>query len=149
MRPAEDTVLAALVKDMGNKLAAMPPGLEAMMLWGMKLMLSIAQRDWDDAASLRSKEITELSALLRQGASMCPPALQVALWKAVDGAAEHGHDIRVSALERTLDGLRQALIELQAWLETSAEEEAHALLDECWAFLVRSNERRVVHTKPW
>lgn len=149
MRPAEDKVFAAVVEGLDRKLATMPKGPEAMAAWGMRSMLSIAGRDWDDAASLRVGEIAELSPLLRQGISLCPSELQSVLQKALDRAEDYRHDLRISALEDVLDGLRRALIELQTWLETSEEGEALTLLDKCWAFLVRSNDRRVVHMKPW
>lgn len=149
MRPAVDNVLAAVVSGMDRELGSLPPGPDWLKLWGMKGMLSIVQRDWDDAASLRSNEITELAALLGKAAPICPQALGSRLLQAVAHAECQWHDLRVSALERTLDGLRQALIDLQSWLETSDQDDAPVLMSECWSFLVRANRRRLVVMQPW
>lgn len=149
MRPPVDIVLSALVAGMNQKLAILPPGPERMMLWGTRTIFAAVARHADDAAAMRLEEIQELSGLLRDAASICPPELAARLTQATDEAQGAERDIRVSALERTLDVLRAALIELHVWLETSSHRQAPALLARCWDFLVRANAKREFPAKPW
>lgn len=149
MKPAVDLVLSTLVDGMARQLAFVPPGGERMKLMGMKVLLGILARQADDAAALRLAEIRELQALLQHAAGHAPPPLAGQLRDAAAGAAGAADDLRISALERALDGLRAALIELQAWLETTDHPEAPALARQCWALLVRANARRQVPDKPW
>jgi hypothetical protein len=149
MKPAADIVLSTLVEDMGKKLAFVPPGNERMMMMGMKVMLGIVARNADDAAAMRLAEINELSALLRRSAACCPLALADLLLGVARSAESAREDIRISSLDRVLDELRGCLIELQTWAETSSHPEAKALLAQCWDFLVRANDKRVVFDKPW
>lgn len=149
MRPAVPHVLESVILGLEKQIAALPPGPQQAAPWMLKALISIVQRDWDDAASLRASEIETLIPLLRRGAALASPGLQASLLFALEKAEEDKHDLRVSALESTLDGLRHALIELQAWLETSSDPQAHALLQESWVFLVKANQRRYADIKPW
>jgi len=130
-------------------MAALPPGPEQARLWMLKTQTGLVHRDWDEAASLRVAEIESLIILLRRGAELVPPALRATLRETSDQADNGKRDLRVSALESTLDRLRHALIELQIWLETSADPLAVALLGETWTFLVKANQRRYVDVMPW
>ena len=149
MRPAAKSVLPALVEDMDKKLALMPPGGDRMMLWGLRTTLGILAREADDAAAIRLEEIGALARLLHDGAAACPSELRARLLAAVDSADSARNDIRISALERQLDGLRSALIELQAWAETAPGPQAATLLARSWHFLVHANRRRAISAKPW
>lgn len=149
MRPATDIVLNAMVAGMDHKLTQLPSGPERMMLFGLRTALAVIARNADDAAAMRLEEIQQLSALLRDAAPTCPPEIGGRLVAAADEARSAERDIRVSALERRLDVLRVALIELQMWLETSSSSRAPALLAQCWEFLARANARREFQAKPW
>lgn len=128
MRPAVPVVLESVVQGMEKQIVALPAGPERARLWMLKTLIGLVHRDWDDAASLRVAEIDALIALLHRGAGLVPPALRTTLLKAAEQAEDDRRDLRVSALESTLDGLRCALIELQVWLETSSDPQAAALL---------------------
>lgn len=149
MRPAVPHVLESVILGLEKQIAALPPGPEQAAPWVLKTLISLVHRDWDDAVSLRASEIETLISLLRRSAALAPLGLQTSLLFAVEKAEEGKRDLRVSALESTLDGLRHALIELQAWLETSSDPQAAALLQESWAFLVKGNQRRYADIKPW
>lgn len=149
MRPPIDKVLAAMVEDLDGKLAHMPHGGERMMLFGLRSTLGLIARDADEVASLRIGEIDELAALFRDAVDACPPELRVRLQAALEAAAVARDDLRISALERRLDVLRAALIDLQAWAETSAHPQAAPMLERSWDFLVRANGRRATDAKPW
>lgn len=141
--------LESVMLGLDKQMAALPPGPERARLWILKTQIGLVHRDWDEAASLRVSEIETLIALLRRGAELAPLGLQATLLETSEQAHNSMRDLRVSALESTLDSLRNALIELQVWLEASADPQAVALLKETWAFLVKANQRRYVDIMPW
>jgi hypothetical protein len=149
MKPAAELVLTTVALGMEQQLAAMPPGPERMMTAALKIMLRMLARHADDAAAMRLQEIVELRALMREAAPACTQPLATRLLDVAAQADAAAADIRISALERVLDGLRAALIELQTELETSMRPEAPALLRRSWVFLAQANARRTVADKFW
>jgi len=149
MRPPLELVVSVLLENMGKQLAVMPPGQERLMLFGLHSLLGTVLREADRAAAMRFEEITELAQLFNDARAICPAALQSQLQEAVAVADSAIGDLRVSALEKKLDQLRETLIALHTWLESSQHERAPALLSACWDFLVRANRKRAVNILPW
>jgi hypothetical protein len=149
VKPATDLVLTVFAADIAKRAAALPPGPERMMLFTFQAVFEVVARHADDAAAMRLDEIAELAGLLREAGPICSPELAASLHKAADEADHASRDIRVSALEAVLDTLKAALIELQAWLETSTHAQAPALLTQSWDFLARANAKRLFSLKPW
>lgn len=149
MRPAIDKVLTTMVEDMDRKMIHMPHGGERMMLFGLRTTLSVVAREADRAAAMLVNEIDELSALFHNAACILPAELENCRLGAIEAAMRARDDLRISALEQTLDKLRSALIDLQAWAENTTHPKAALLLKQSWIFLVQANRRRVVYAKPW
>ncbi|MDD2735541.1 MAG: hypothetical protein PHF56_16520 [Desulfuromonadaceae bacterium] len=149
MRPLVEKVLERALLGLEEKFASMPPGPQMGEVWQMKMLIGLLRRDWDDAASLRAEEIDRLSALLKRGAQLAPDELRGPLMVAVARAEAGRRNLRISALEATLDELRQAVIKLHVWLEEEGEADAQVLRRDLWAFLTEANRRRVIDVRPW
>ncbi|MDD2735553.1 MAG: hypothetical protein PHF56_16580 [Desulfuromonadaceae bacterium] len=98
---------------------------------------------------MRASEIEQLMGLLRRGAELVPETLESRLSASLARAEAQRGYLHVSALEETLDGLREALIELQSRLEETSGDDARTLLDDSWLFLLGANRRRLSDTLLW
>ncbi|ADZ90132.1 hypothetical protein [Marinomonas mediterranea] len=150
MRPSIEVVLASIKTNTSDKLAKMPKGSpESLATFGLHTVLTIAARDFDNAADRSLREIKALSKLLERGIALTPEPLKATLQQSIIKAQEHPDDIRVSSLERKLDILRSALIELQTHLEISTSQHGDQLLGDTWHFLALANKQREFFIKPW
>ncbi|MFO1468029.1 MAG: hypothetical protein U1F35_16575 [Steroidobacteraceae bacterium] len=149
MKPDVPSVLDAVIRGLELKQSSLPPGPELAMTVGMKILLSVLRRDWDSAASRPASECRQVIALLRQGAEIVPAALRTRLLAAIRCAEGSADELRVAELERTLDGLLTAAIELQAWLEDETGVEAKDLLQKMWSFLAAMNQSRALQVRLW
>lgn len=149
MRPSSVAVLDGIILGMGEKLASTPPGPEQADLGLWCTLLGLVRRDLDEAAGMRVSEIEQLMGLLRRGTELVPETLRSRLSASLSRAEAKRGDLQVSALEETLDGLREALIELQSRLEETSGDDARTLLKDTWLFLLAANRRRLSDTVPW
>jgi hypothetical protein len=104
----------------------------------LRVVLTVAAREYDQCAARRVREIAALTGLLDRGAGL--PGCPVPAPEPLGGLLET--DLRISALDARLDTLRGQLIALQAWLEGEAGGQATALLEDTTAHLhetARSN----------
>jgi hypothetical protein len=62
----------------------------------------------------------------------------------VEKAPDPVLDLRISALNKMLDGLLERLIELHAWVEAQSTSEGKELCKAIWAFLEYRAKRRHV-----
>ena len=86
-------------------------------LRGVSALLSILQREWDTAASKPMEGIARYGDIVRRGSLLAGDDLRQRLGRTLEAIAVDASDYRISALEGKLDQLREAVIDLQAWLE--------------------------------
>ncbi|WCN12263.1 hypothetical protein GV054_04215 [Marinomonas mediterranea] len=150
MRPSIEVVLASIKTNTADKLAKIPKGSpESLATFGLHTILTVAARDFDNAADRCFHEIKTLSKLLERGRTLAPEPLKERLQQSIAKVQENQDDLRVSCLEQKLDILRYALIELQTHLETSTTQQGDQLLSDTWHFLASSNKQREFFFKPW
>lgn len=149
MKPNVPTVLNGVIANVSARLGKLPPGSEAMGLWGLRVVLSVLERDWNEAASRRVDEIRGLAGLISRGAEQADAVLRERLSAVVDRIEFDEPDLRLPALDAELDGLRAACIELQTALEAVDTDQARSWLRESWALLAEACRKRAVHDSPW
>ncbi|HET7406708.1 MAG TPA: hypothetical protein VFJ21_06175 [Mycobacteriales bacterium] len=97
------------------------------------------------AAAVRVAEIEALRPLLTRGVGVVPHELSAQLQAALDETAGSGRpeELAVSALEARMSRLQEGFVQLQAWLEEhAADDAARELLADCWAELHASVARK-------
>jgi hypothetical protein len=101
-------------------------------LRGVMSLLAIVQREWDTCASNRVGAINRYADVVRRGARLMAGDRGEDLRRVVASVEAGASDLRISALERNLDQLRSAAIDLQTWLEAADGPEAEELLAAIW-----------------
>jgi hypothetical protein len=144
MKPSSSVVIPSVL---GHYTAYMqgetdPRKIEPLYL--MSIVFQILGRDWDNAAANRVEEIKAVSTLLERGAAIAPAALSQSVRETVEKAPDPVLDLRISALNKMLDGLLERLIELHAWVEAQSTSEGKELCKAIWAFLEYRAKRRHV-----
>jgi hypothetical protein len=132
MRPDPPFVMRAALKSLEEIAAGQTDAGEISRLRGVMSLLAIVQGEWDTCASRRVAGIAHYSQVVREGVRLLggergDHLRQVLL--AVEGAAS---DLRISSLEKRLDQLRMAVIDLQTWLEDTEGPGTRELLSAIW-----------------
>jgi hypothetical protein len=94
-------------------------------------ILSGLARDFDGFVASRVAELDGTRRILEQARDVLPD-LQPEIRQALDVAQRGNGDLRVSSVEGRLEGLRAALIRVQARLEEEPTAKAGALLHTVW-----------------
>jgi hypothetical protein len=134
----------------GRLMQVLAPDLRSPYLAGstalMTATMGMMVEEWDRLADRLMVENTVLRALFAQAAPLAPGGLAVRLG---DLAKASDADIKVSTLQAANNGLRAALIDLQAWAEGQTGSAVTALNAAIWAELARSTERRRLSATPF
>jgi hypothetical protein len=141
MTPNTRAILTDLAQRMGGLYA---PDLKSPYLAGSAgltaAVLMMAAEESDRTAHRLVEENRAIRAILKQAASLPPPAdLAKRLSNLADGDES---DLRISSLQAVNDALRTALTDLHAVVETQAGEPAAALDAAIWSELAASTRRR-------
>ena len=132
MRPDPPFVMRAALQTLEEIAAGQPDAQEAFRLRGVMSLLSVVQSEWDTCASRRVAGISRYSDIVRQGARLMKGERRESLRQVLAAVEEAVSDLRISSLERTLDRLRMAVIDLQTWLEDTEGPAASGLLGAIW-----------------
>jgi hypothetical protein len=90
---------------------------ESFRIRGVMSLLATLQREWDTCASSRVAAIARYARVVRDGAQLMEGEGAEELRRVLLMVDEAASDLRISSLETTLDQLRVAVIDLQAWAE--------------------------------
>jgi len=134
----------------GRLMQVLAPDLRSPYLAGstalMTATMGMMVEEWDRMADRLAAENTALRALFAQAAPLAPGGLATRLG---DLAKASDADFKVSTLQAANNGLRAALIDLQAWAEDQTGPAAMALNTAIWAELSKSTERRRFSATPF
>lgn len=141
MTPNARAILADLAQRMGGLFG---PDLKTPYLAanaGMTaIVLTMMAEESDRTAHRLAEENRAIRAIFRDAAALPAPAgLAERLRNLVSGDET---DLRISSLQAANDALRDALIDLHAFVETEASEAAKAIEAAIWAELSASTRRR-------
>ena len=147
MTPDPRTVIGDFA---GRLMQVLAPDLRTSYVAGsaalMSATLGMLVEEYDRTAARLAEENTAIRALCAQAAPLAPGALSVRLDELAKG---DGADLHISALQAANNGLRGALIDLQAWCETQTGAGVAALNEAIWTELVASTERRRFSSSPF
>jgi hypothetical protein len=132
MRPEPQLVMGAALKTLEEIAAGSTDAQEISRLRSVSSVLSIIQREWDTCASTRLAGISRYTDIVRRGYELTTGARHEHLGRVLAEAARTADDFRISSLEKTLDDLRSAVLDLQSWIEESEDTEERALLVSLW-----------------
>jgi hypothetical protein len=124
--------MRAALKTLEEISAGQTDAQEVSRLRGVMSLLSIVQSEWDTCAASRVAGISRYADIVRQGSVVMAGERQEHLRRVLTSVGEAASDLRISTLEMTLDHLRMAVIDLQAWLEGTEGPEARELLSAIW-----------------
>ena len=141
MTPNTRAILIDLAQRMGGVYA---PDLKSSYLAGAAgltgAVLMMAAEEGDRTAHRLAEENRAIRTILKEAASLPPPADLAERLNNLAGGEDS--DLRISALQAVNDALRDALIDLHAFVETEAGEKAAALNTAIWSELSASTRRR-------
>ena len=116
------------------------PSYRQASVFANALMLTNIREELDRIAERRVDENRALRALFAEAASdVADAALRERL---VEAARSQEPSLRISALDRSNDALRQLAIELHAWVEAQDSAAARRIEASLWRELAASTERR-------
>ena len=141
MTPNTRAILMDLAQRMGGVYA---PDLKSSYLAGAAgltgAVLMMAAEEGDRTAHRLAEENRAIRTILKEAASLPPPADLAERLNNLAGGEDS--DLRISALQAVNDALRDALIDLHAFVETEAGEKAAAFNTTIWSELSASTRRR-------
>jgi hypothetical protein len=141
MTPNTRAILIDLAQRMGGVYA---PDLKSSYLAGSAgltaAVLMMAAEEGDRTAHRLAEENRAIRTILKEAASLPPPADLAERLNNLAGGEDS--DLRISALQAVNDALRDALIDLHAFVETEAGEKAAAFNTTIWSELSASTRRR-------
>jgi hypothetical protein len=132
MRPDAPFVMRGALKTLEEVAAGQTDAQVASRLRGVMSLLSIVQSEWDTCASSRVAGISRYTDIVRQASFVMSGERQEHLRQVLASVEEAAADLRISTLEMSLDQLRMAVIDLQAWLEEIEGPAARELLSAIW-----------------
>jgi hypothetical protein len=132
MRPAPPIVIRGALKTLEELAAGRTDEQEIARILGLMALLSMLEDEWDVCASSRMTGIVRYSDIVRRGSALVDGARRARLDRALATVDDAPPDLRISALETNLDVLREAIADLQGWLQDSHDPAAPALLTEVW-----------------
>ena len=119
MRPEPPLVLRAALKTLEEIAEESADAQEISRLRGVSSLLSIIEREWDTCASTRLAGISRYTDIVRRGSEMMTGARRERLTLVLAEGGRNAGDYRISSLEKSLDRLRAAVLDLQSWIEDS------------------------------
>jgi hypothetical protein len=132
MRPSPPLVLEGALKTLEEVALEQTDEQVLARLYGVTALLSILQLEWDTSASKPMDGIARYGDIVRRGSLLADGDRGERLRRTLDAVNGGAPDYRISALESKLDQLREAVIDLQAWLEGEEAPAARALLADIW-----------------
>jgi hypothetical protein len=132
MRPDAPFVMRAALSTLEEVSADLTDAQAVSRLRGVMSLLNVVQSEWDTCASSRVAGIARYTDVVRAGERLMTGERRDRLRQVLAATAATASDLRISALEATLDHLRESVIDLQAWLEEAADAEARDLLAMLW-----------------
>jgi hypothetical protein len=132
MRPAPPIVIRGALKALEELAAGRTDEQEISRILGLMAVLSMLEDEWDVCASSRMTGIVRYSDIVRRGSVLVDRTRHERLDRALATVEAAPIDLRISSLETKLDLLREAITDLQSWLEDSRDPAALALLAEVW-----------------
>jgi len=132
MRPEPPLALRAALKTLEEIAEESADAQEISRLRGVSTLLTILEREWDTCASTRLAGISRYTDIVRRGAEMMTGARRARLTEVLAEGGRNAGDYRISSLEKSLDRLRAAVLDLQSWIEDSEGPEDGALLASIW-----------------
>jgi hypothetical protein len=132
MRPDPPLVMRAALKSLEEIAAGQTDAQEISRLRGVMSLLAVVQREWDTGASSRVAGIARYTQVLREGSRLMTGERGEPLRQVLLAVEETASDLRISSLEKSLDQLRMAVIDLQAWLEVTEGPGTRELLSAIW-----------------
>lgn len=98
-------------------------------------LLSLIAADVDTHVATRLQEAAQIKSLLRRSRDLMPAADVRDVDRALASDLVQPSDYTLGNLESYVAGLREALIQVHAWLESPEGRSHPDLLDELWSFL--------------
>jgi hypothetical protein len=132
MRPDPPFVMRAALQSLEEIAAGQTEAQEISRLRGVMSLLAIVQGEWDTCASSRVAGVARYAEVVREGARLMTGERGEQLRQVLLRVEEAAPDLRISSLEKTLDQLRMAVIDLQAWLEDAEGPGSRELLSAIW-----------------
>jgi hypothetical protein len=124
--------MRAALKSLEEIMAGQTDAQEIFRLRGVMSLLAIVQGEWDTCASSRAAGIARYTEVVREGARLMTGERGNQLRQVLLAVEEASPDLRISSLEKALDQLRMAVIDLQAWLEDTEGPGSRELLSAIW-----------------
>jgi hypothetical protein len=149
MKPSVPIALDAALQEVKDMLKAETDSRKRINLISLITVLTVIRRDWDTAAASRVDDIECLTNIMKRGVKLVPDPLRQKLSEVISQAEQNRADLRISALDATIESLEAVLIELQIWLESNASEEGLALIEDIYSFLRRRASRLAVLKTLW
>lgn len=131
MRPDAPKAMEAALRTLAEMAETEPDVQEQSRLRSVMTMLALLRAEWDVAVERRLGVAEGYREVLRRGLAALDGAAGPAL-RAVEPALGRPAPLRLSALEAHLDELREAVIELQTWLESAPGSEHPELAADVW-----------------
>jgi hypothetical protein len=141
MTPSTRAILTDLAQRMGGLFGPdlKTPFLAATAGMTAGVLMMIAE-EGDRTAHRLAEENRAIRAIFRDTASLPAPAGLAERLRNLATGDEH--DLRISSLQAANDALRDALIDLHAFVETRSDEASKAIEAAIWAELSASTRRR-------
>jgi hypothetical protein len=132
VRPDPPFVMRAALTTLEDVSATLTDAQAVSRLRGVMSLLLVVQGEWDTCASSRAAGISRYADVVRASVGLVTGERRERLRQVLAATEATATDLRISALEMTLDRLRGAVIDLQAWLEETDGPEAKELLAALW-----------------
>jgi hypothetical protein len=132
MRPDAPVAIRAALATLGELAAGRTDHDEVARLYSVSTLLRVLGEEWDAAAAMRVAAIARYRGVLHRARPLVGGALGARLDGVLTQIDGEDPDLRISALDRTLDDIRSAVIELQTEFERSERPKDRDLLVELW-----------------
>lgn len=142
MKPTMLNVFTALLQNIEELDKREEDPIKRTFYISAKVILEAIRRDWDDIAAFRFEEIDTISSFLLRGAGLAPAEIGSTLAEVAASSLRAKEIPKISALDESIDSLRNELINLQTWLEEQTSLEAKILQEDIMAFLYKNAQKR-------
>jgi hypothetical protein len=132
VRPDAPLVIRAALATLDELAAGRGDQGDLVRLHSVATLLRVLGDEWDDGAAVRVAAIHRYRLIFTRARALVGDNLAGRLGRLIDAVDISALDLRISALDRTLDELRESVIELQIALEASEGTDERAVLAELW-----------------
>jgi hypothetical protein len=132
VRPDPPFVMRAALKSLEEIAAGQSDPQESFRLRGVMSLLATLQGEWDTCASSRVAAIARYTKVVRDGTRLMTGQQADQLRQVLLTVEQSASDLRISSLEKSLDQLRMAVIDLQAWVEDNEGPGRRELASAIW-----------------